>query len=239
MSERIVLQTGAHRSLDDGGCVMEFAAWVAGEPHSDHPQCVSPVLAIFLRDWNDALDDATRQRLVPYAIAAVGTNTGQTHEETRAWLALDWLIRVYTPAWLRLAGLVPEARTLEATARIVDAVTCRAVQRPLDAAGAAARAAARAAAGDAAWAAAWAAARAAARDAAGDAAWAAAWAAARAAARDAARAAAWAAARAALEPTVKMLQESAFELLDAMIAVGRREVAMSEERVAFINAGAA
>jgi hypothetical protein len=36
-----------------------------------------------------------------------------------------------------------------------------------------------------------------------------------------------------------MLQESAFELLDAMIAVGRREVAMSEERVAFINAGAA
>ena len=235
MSERIVLQTGAHRSLDDGGCVMEFAAWVAGEPHSDHPQCVSPVLAIFLRDWNDALDDATRQRLVPYAIAAVGTNTGQTHEETRAWLALDWLIRVYTPAWLRLAGLVPEARTLEATARIVDAVTCRAVQRPLDAAGAAARAAARAAAG----AAAWAAARAAARDAAGDAAWAAAWAAARAAARDAARAAAWAAARAALEPTVKMLQESAFELLDAMIAVGRREVAMSEERVAFINAGAA
>src|ERR1041385_3430518 len=184
MSERIVLQTGAHRSLDDGGCVMEFAAWVAGEPHSDHPRCVSPVLAIFLRDWNDALDDATRQRLVPYAIAAVGTNTGQTHEETRAWLALDWLIRVYTPAWLRLAGLVPEARTLEATARIVDAVTCRAVQRPLDAAGAAARAAARAAAGDAAWAAAWAAARAAARDAAGDAA----WAAARAAAREIGRA---------------------------------------------------
>jgi len=117
-----------------------------------------------------------------------------------------------------------------------------------DAAGAAARDAAwdaaRAAAWDAAWAAAkaaawdaaWAAARTAAWDAARTAAWdaarAAAWDAARDAAWDAARAAAWDAARdvaraaagdaawGALEPTVKLLQGSAFRLLDRMIEVG-------------------
>ncbi len=91
------------------------------------------------------------------------------------------------------------------------------------AAWAAAWAAAGDAAGDAAGAAAWAAARAAARDAAGAAAGAAAWAAARdaawAAAGDAARAVAEAAVGAALKPTVVLLEASAFELLDAMLAV--------------------
>ena len=71
-------------------------------------------------------------------------------------MATDWLARVHTPAWLRLAGLTEEAQALESCARIVDAVTARAAQPMLDAArekGAAARAAARAAAWDAAWAA--------------------------------------------------------------------------------------
>jgi hypothetical protein len=94
------------------------------------------------------------------------------------------------------------------------------------AAGDAARAAAGAAAGDAAWDAArdaaWAAARDAARAAAGDAARDAAWAAAGAAARDAAWAAAGDAAREKLRPTVEVLQASALELLDAMIAVDSR-----------------
>ena len=39
------LAHGAHDSPADGLCAMEAAAWLAGEPHSDHPACVSPVIA--------------------------------------------------------------------------------------------------------------------------------------------------------------------------------------------------
>lgn len=61
-------------------------------------------------------------------------------------------------------------------------------------------------------------------------------AAARAAARDAVRAAAGAAAGDALRPTVIALQESAFDLLDRMIAVGRvPEPEMLLDRVAILR----
>ena len=230
----IPLSAGQHESPDAGMCVMEMASYLAREPWSDHPQCVSPVIAAFCRSWNDALDDETRQRLKPYAFRVIGTRTTDAAEEARAWMATDWLCRVQAPAWLRLAGLTDEARALESLARISDAVTARAAQPALDAArnrAAAAWAAAWDAARDAAWAAAWDAAGAAAWAAAGaaarDAAGAAAGAAARDAARDAAWAAAWdaawaaagAAARDRLTPTVWELQESAFRLLDEMIAL--------------------
>jgi hypothetical protein len=200
------LSRGNHDKPDEGMCVMEMASYLAREPWSDHPLCVSPVIAAFCRSWNDALDDETRQRLKPYAFKVVGTNTGPADDETRAWMATDWLCRVQAPAWLRLAGLTEHAQALESLARIADATTAGAAQPALDASREAAAAA---------WAAAW--------DAARDAAGAAARAAARDAARDAAGAAARDAARDALRPTVVALQASAFELLDAMIAVGEPE----------------
>ncbi len=104
------LAAGAHKSPHHGMCVMEMASYLAREPWSDHPQCVSPVIAALCRSWNDSLDDATRQRLKPYAFKVVGTNTGPRDDETRAWLATDWLCRLQTPAWLRLAGLEEHAR---------------------------------------------------------------------------------------------------------------------------------
>jgi hypothetical protein len=198
------LSAGKHDKPEDGMCVMEMASYLAREPWSDAPACVSPVIAAFCRSWNDALDEETRQRLKPYAFKVVGTNTGADDDETRAWMATDWLCRVQAPAWLRLAKLDDHARALEALARITDAVTAGMAQPTL--------AAARAAARDAAWAAA--------RAAAWDAAWATARAAAWATARAAARAAAWSAAGAALLPAAVALQESAFGLLDDLIAVG-------------------
>ena len=35
----IELKSGSHHARDHGVCVMEAVAWVAGEPHSDHPLC--------------------------------------------------------------------------------------------------------------------------------------------------------------------------------------------------------
>src|SRR4051812_46460937 len=39
----IHLQHGSHSSVSDGMCAMEAAAWIAGEPHSDHPELPPPM----------------------------------------------------------------------------------------------------------------------------------------------------------------------------------------------------
>lgn len=95
------LGAGRHGRWEDGVCVVEAAAFVAGEPWSDHPECVSPPLAAFLREWNDALDDATRQRLRPYVARIVGT-AGDGRDERRMWLKRDWLVRVQAATWMGL-----------------------------------------------------------------------------------------------------------------------------------------
>ena len=60
----VLLKSGAHASPSEGLCVMEAAAWLAGEAHTDHPACVSVVIAAFCRSWNDALPtDADRDEL--------------------------------------------------------------------------------------------------------------------------------------------------------------------------------
>jgi hypothetical protein len=192
MPDRYWLARGAHSDPRDGRCSMEWVAYIAGEEHSDHPVCVDPVLGAFGRSWNDALDDVTRQRLRPYLARMIGT-AGDGRSLERSWMCFDWLVRVHTPAWLDLAGLDGHARALRSLAAITDAASCDAAMPTVRAA------------------------RAAAGDAAGDAAWAAGRDAARAAAGDAARAAAGDAAGKALEPTVRMLQESAFGLLDRML----------------------
>ena len=214
-------------------CIMEAVAYMAGEPWSDSPACASPAISAFLRTWNDGLSDDDRDRLLPAAVwvpRLVGSRGDDATEERRAYLALDWLVRVHTPTWLALVpSLAPHAAALRALPEIVDMTTWgRAgdtVRAARAVAGAAARAAARAVAGAVAGAAARAAAGAVAGDVAWDAARAAAGAVARAAAVDAARAAAVDAAGDALRPTVETLQHSALDLLDRMLACGehRRE----------------
>lgn len=134
---------------------------MAGEPWSDHPQCVCPTLGSFGRTWNDALSDEDRQMLKPYIPRLIGTRTTPDLQDRRAYMAADWAVRTYTPTWLRLINLEEEAAALEALPELVDVHTCRnarpaieAARQRADAAGAAARDAAWAAAGDAAGAAA-------------------------------------------------------------------------------------
>jgi hypothetical protein len=235
--EALSLSAGSHEEFERGMCVMEAVSYVAGEPWSDAPQCACPVITAFMVSWNDALpDDAERDRLLkPLIPLIVGTRSTPAIEERRSYMALDWLIRTFTPAWLDLVPALHEhAAALRGLDEIADMAGAAAAGRKVNAAWAAARAAAGDAARAAAWAAAGAAARAAAGDAAGAAARAAAWAAAgdaaRAAAGDAAGAAAWAAARAAaraaagdaagdaLKPTTEQLQASAVALVRRMIA---------------------
>jgi hypothetical protein len=202
--ETLQLLAGGHDSIDEGACLLEAVSYVAGEPWSDHPRCVSPVLAAFGRSWNDVLDDATRQRLKVYIPRLIDTAGSPEIDERRAWMATDWACRVCVPTWLRKADLVEEADALEALPEIADSASAAAARGALN------RAETKAAA-------AWNAARDAARDAA--------WAAARAAAWNAARDAAGNAAWAALKDTVAELQESAFGLLNRMIDAGQERSA--------------
>jgi hypothetical protein len=215
------LSAGSHEEFEAGVCAMEAVAYIAGEPHSDAPACACPVITAFMIGWNDGLpsDDERNRLLKPFLPRIVGTRSTPDVEERRAFLAMDWAIRVYTPTWLDLVDdLKPHAAAIRALDAVHDLATLEASTPSLRSAreaaskkAAAARAAAWAAAWDAAWDAArdaaWDAARAAARDAARDAAW------------DAARDAARAAARTALAPTVLALQASAADLLERMLAV--------------------
>ena len=229
----LTLATGSHAASSGEMCLLEAAAFQAGEPWSDRPACVSTVLAIYGRNLNDVLPDTTRQRLIPFIPRLLNT-AGDGLDEQRSYMALDWLARTYLPTWLRLVpALAAQADLLTAANKVVDLDTAAAVgvlvreaasqaAAGRDATWATDRAVADAAAdaawgaaGDAAWNAAWTAARYATCAIYRDAAWNAAWDAAWAAAKDAA----WNAAKTALAPTVTVLQDSAIDLFDQMLSV--------------------
>src|ERR1700753_1163871 len=74
--QTVRLSRGKHSSPQDGACVMELASLLAGEPFSDHPKSVCPIIAAFLRGYNDAVDSERRQDLYRYASEAVGSRGG-------------------------------------------------------------------------------------------------------------------------------------------------------------------
>jgi hypothetical protein len=84
------LEPGSHRNPDDGVCIVELASMVGGEPFSDRPRCVCPVIAAFLRGWNDRVGYSDRQRLYPYASRVVGTGGYRRISRIRRDLCLRW-----------------------------------------------------------------------------------------------------------------------------------------------------
>ncbi len=74
--QTVRLSRGKHSSPRDGACVMELASLLAGEPFTDHPRSVCPIIAAFLRGYNDAVDSDRRQDLYRYASEAVGSRGG-------------------------------------------------------------------------------------------------------------------------------------------------------------------
>ena len=86
----------------------------------DPPPCATPSVRRRLRTkrysvaarsgclcttFDDALEDEPRQRMLPCLDRIIGT-IDDGLDETRSWIALDWLIRVYAPTRLDAAGLL-------------------------------------------------------------------------------------------------------------------------------------
>lgn len=235
--DRITLHQGPHKPGTPvppeqlQACALEAAAWIAGEPWGDHPECVCPVIATFVRSWNDDIrSDETRTRLLrPLIPLMVGTRESKVTEQRRAWLIVDWEMRVRVPAFLRLVtALESHAKALESLPEIVDLDGLQAALEmaqvaqsdayaatAVDAAESDVGNATMNAAGDSVWEAAWGAVR----NAAGDSA----WRAVRNAAWDAAWYAAWKASRSKLDLTVTEMQASAQGLVRRMCTLGREE----------------
>jgi hypothetical protein len=91
--QTVRLARGRHQSPDQGACVMELSSMLAGEPFSDHPRSVCPVIGAFLRAYNDGLPDDRRQDLYEYAAKAVGSAGGRHARRVRARMCLEWFAR--------------------------------------------------------------------------------------------------------------------------------------------------
>ena len=63
---------------------------LAGESFSDRPATVSPVIAAFLRTYNDGIDDDRRQALYPLAALIVGTASSRAVERERVSRCLEF-----------------------------------------------------------------------------------------------------------------------------------------------------
>ena len=128
--QNVRLGRGHHSSPRDEVCVMELASMLAGEPFTDHPVSVSPVLAAFLRGYNDGLDDARRQSLMPCASACVGPGpAGGDAEATRRGLisaqAGGPVSRASARFWLREGATIDESGTSRVGRRLGRAVARR------------------------------------------------------------------------------------------------------------------
>ena len=119
MTKDYTLAYGTHATAQEGRCAMEWVSHLAGEAHSDAPACVSPVLRAVCIMLNDGLADGPRQRLRPYLTRTIGT-AGDGLDESRAWMSMDWIVRVFAPAWLRVAGLLESAAGLQSRAAVTD-----------------------------------------------------------------------------------------------------------------------
>lgn len=84
------LDPGSHDSPRDGVCLMELVSMIAEEPFSDRPRCACPVIAAFLRGWNDRSSHAERQRLRPYARRVVGSRARRSITRRRRDICLTW-----------------------------------------------------------------------------------------------------------------------------------------------------
>ena len=79
---------------------------LAGEPFSDEPGCACPVIAEFLRTYNDQVDDARRQDLFAYAALVVDSRQGPRTERRRANMCLDWWLATSSGRYARVRRLL-------------------------------------------------------------------------------------------------------------------------------------
>lgn len=109
----VVIEPHSHPRRGSRLSILELAAWFAGEPHSDDPLTVSPVLRVYARELAAGVDDPLRQSMRAHAARLAGTGRfDDGTERQRSWLLADRLLRRHAAAWLGAAGLTESADRL-------------------------------------------------------------------------------------------------------------------------------
>ncbi len=98
------LSHGSHKSFEDGMCAMEAVAYIAGEPHSDHPSCASPVLARHCIRLNDRWNDEERQLLLAVIPKLVGTRGDTARHINQMFVLVDASLREIVPIAFEARG---------------------------------------------------------------------------------------------------------------------------------------
>jgi hypothetical protein len=91
-----VLAPGRHRDAAHGVCAMELSSMLGDERFSDHPQRVCPVVAAFLRGYNDGLPPKLRQELFGIASSVIDSRTADPRvREERMTALLGWPVELW------------------------------------------------------------------------------------------------------------------------------------------------
>ena len=101
MLSRINLDYGKHGSLQQGACVMECVAYVAGEPHTDHPSCACPVVTKVAAFVNDEYPAVRENGLSSRVLRLAGSNKSPEASKQRAYFLMDFVLRTVTPNSIR------------------------------------------------------------------------------------------------------------------------------------------
>jgi len=110
-SDQVRLYPGRHTGQSGQLCLLEAAAVLAGEPLTDHPRCVSPIVCTLGIRLNDLGTHRQRQTLTRFLPNLVGT-ADDGKEDARRWVALDFSLRTAWPRWVDRLGMREEAAAL-------------------------------------------------------------------------------------------------------------------------------
>jgi hypothetical protein len=112
---------------------MELSSMLAGEPFTDHPAAVCPVIGSFLRAYNDSVDDSRRQDLYAYAATVVGSRAPISVQRDRAERLAEWAFemqrRQWTSRYLPLARLRMASLRRQPSAHAVGTYAVRAIPK--------------------------------------------------------------------------------------------------------------
>lgn len=125
----LVLKQGNHKTAEEGMCLLEAVAHVAGEPHSSHPACACPVLSSFGRFINDGWLPEERQLLIPLIPRLVGSQGPIEVEHRRAYMLVDATLRTIVPMSLEAMQWTDLANRLREIDQVTDKRTAQRAYR--------------------------------------------------------------------------------------------------------------
>jgi hypothetical protein len=124
----IEISRGRHANRSQGVSATEIIAWMGGEPHTDRPTCLCPVIGAYLGRLADSLADGPRQQLWPVLSTLVGT--GQVDAEIltrRQFRLIDHLCRFQVPMALRWIGRDVPAKAIRDEIPVTDWLSAQAM----------------------------------------------------------------------------------------------------------------